>query len=453
MAALLGEVNLSQASAANEPHQILLPVVSKSAVATVFGAFLDSIPVDNGTETMAAAGMTWMHIPIYWSKVEPKEGDRKWNAVNAVDNALLAASSKYLSPILYVNDIPDWAVKSGFNGCGPLAQDKFAAMASFLTDLVARYSVAPYNVKYFELWSEEDAFGVLGCWGDPGDSASFGGAYYGEMLKVAYPAVKKGNPQAQVLFGGLLMGCNPDHIERCVGNPAENLSVAHFLEGALNNGAGPYFDGISFHAYDYYGSLGSYSNANWGSAWNTTGPVASLKVAYLRSLLSRYGLTGKFLMNTEAAVLCGKTGQEPTCVTEAHATTVSIYIVQVFASGIADGLRSVFWFSTDGWRGSQLLDSRLAPLSTYKAYTTVSSRLSEAAFTGVMTRYAHIKGYEFSQNGARVWVLWSVAGDGKPVAVNLGRVPSAMYNMYGDSLPVANPLNVDLEPVFVVFNP
>src|SRR5450759_920104 len=103
------------------------------------------------------------------------------------------------------------------------------------------------------------------------------------MLKTAYPAIKAASPSAQVLFGGLLMDCKPEICSDDVKNRS------HFLEGALVNGAGDFFDGVSFHAYDYYqGVLGQYSNSNWGAAWNTTGPVLLVKAAYLRQLLDQY---------------------------------------------------------------------------------------------------------------------------------------------------------------------
>ncbi len=50
---------------------------------------------------------------------------------------------------------------------------------------------------------------IFGCWGDPNDKTYYGGEYYAEMLKRAYPAVKAANPQAIVLNGGLLLDCDP----------------------------------------------------------------------------------------------------------------------------------------------------------------------------------------------------------------------------------------------------
>ena len=430
-----------------------MPVmITPSAPNSIFGAFLDSSASDNGMSKMAAAGMGWAHFSFYWSSVEPTQGARNWGSVSGIDLNLILAANNHMTSILYINDTPGWALKSGFK-CGAVAQDKFPDMAQFLTDLVKHYSLPPYNVKYYELWSEEDASGTLGCWGDPSDTTSYGGGYYGEMLKVAYPAIKAANPQAQVLFGGLLMDCDPVHV--CGGDPLK-LSIASFLKGALDHGAGPYFDGISFHAYDYYFStLGHYSNSNWGSAWNTTGPVALAKAAYLRNLLAQYNLTGKYLMNTEAALLCGATGQEPTCVTSDHSTTLSAYIAQSFAGGIADGLKAKLWFSTAGWRGSGLLDSHLNPLPTYYAYKNVQTLLGQDSYVRTITDFPGVFGYEFINNATNrlSWVLWSVTPVGNPQTITLSSTPAAVYDMYGTALPVGTTIGVGLTPIFIVFGP
>jgi hypothetical protein len=459
-----GAMGSSQAKASNGPFKVYLPIIVKPAVVylpilarptvvTAFGAFLDAPGVNNGLAQMSTAGATWARILVSWSKVESSAGQRDWGNVATLENKLKAVSNHHMNAILYIDDTPSWALKAGYP-CGAVAQDKFEDLARFLTDLVTRYSVAPFNVKYYELWNEPDVAGGLGCWGDTDDTTFYGGGYYGEMLKVAYPAIKAADPQAQVLFGGLLMDCNPDHVEYCGGDPADKRRIGRFLEGALVDGAAPFFDGISFHAYDYYGGgLGQYSNSNWGTAWNTTGPVVLAKAAYLRNLLAQYNVNGKYLMNTEVAMLCGRTGQEPVCTTSDHEATLSSYILQSFAAGMADGLGVMVWFSVAGWRGSGLLDANLTPLPPYNAYKNARVWLGGAGFIRTVTDFTGIQGYEFSNNGLRIWVLWSVIGAGNPLIITLGMAPRAVYDMYGTSLPPASSLNIGLEPLFVVFKP
>jgi len=260
---------------------------------TPFGVFLDAETAVNVLAEMKSANVTWIHPTFSWSAIEPRVGQRNWGAVSGFESILRTAASQQINAIIYLQGTPNWARKAGYSCGGAVAPDKLQDLGRFLTDLVARYSAPPFNVQYYELWNEQEVSGFLGCWGDPSDPTYYGGGYYGEMLKTAYPAIKAASPSAQVLFGGLLMDCKPEICSDDVKNRS------HFLEGALVNGAGGSFDGVSFHAYDYYqGVLGQYSNSNWGTAWNTTGPVLLAKAAYLRQLLAQYHVSGKYLMNT-----------------------------------------------------------------------------------------------------------------------------------------------------------
>jgi hypothetical protein len=76
-------------------------------------------------------------------------------------------------------------------------------------DLVSRYSVAPYNVKYWEIWNEPDidhtiftSDSTFGCWGEQSDALGFGGGYYAQALQAAYPQIKAADPEAQVCSAG-----------------------------------------------------------------------------------------------------------------------------------------------------------------------------------------------------------------------------------------------------------
>ena len=99
------------------------------------------------------------------------------------------------------------------------------------------------------------------------------------------------------------------------------------MEGILRSNGGEFFDGISFHAYDYYSGPYQYNNPNWHSNRESTGPVLIAKARYLRSLLASYQQTGKFLMNTEAGVLCGPSEDSPECQSKEFGLTKAAYTV------------------------------------------------------------------------------------------------------------------------------
>ena len=450
-------VTASSVAAAPGPSTIIyLPLVlNRFPIQTVFGAGMDQLTSGGGLDQMVAAQISWTRpTGVVWSSVEPTEGTYNWSVLASLESELQNASSKGIQVILIVHSTPQWARKIAGSGptCGPISQGKLPAFSSFMRALVARYSVPPYNVKYWEIWNEPDidpSFvspdSPYGCWGDQND-AHYGGGYYAEMLKVTYPQIKAANPQAQVLIGGLLLDCDPIH------PPAGNdCKPARFLEGILINNGGPYFDGVSFHAYDYYfGQSGQYGNSNWQSAWNTTGPVLIAKTQFIQSLLSQYSVSGKFLMNTESALLCNACSND-----SVFETTKANYVVQAYVAAIAQGLRANIWYSVLGWQNSGLLNSDLSPRPAYTAFRFARSELRDAKFAGDITSSdiggaSSVKGYKFNRGDRRIWVLWSL--DGATHLITLP-VPLAAWDALGHSVSPAASMNVSLNPLYLEWNP
>lgn len=422
------------------------------------GVFIrDFLPVAED-ELLQQERVQWSRFDkFHWDVIEPANvaaSEFDWNVVD--EAGLLVASEKGVQVIATILFTPDWAQKYPGIACGPIAEGALAEFADFMQALVSRYSQPPYNVKYWELGNEPDVAynGVpprigFGCWGEPED-AYFGGGYYAEMLKAVYPKIKAADPEAQILIGGLLLDCdpvNPPETEPGSGE-VKNCTPSRFLEGILGNGGGDYFDGVSFHAYDYYAATpGKYSNINWHSAWDTTGPVLIPKTRFIRSVLNSYGHAGKYLINTEVALICGRDGSEDYCLAEEFELTKAYYLAQAFAAARAEGLRANMWYSLDGWRGSQLVDENQQPNLAYRAYSFSAELLNEAAYAGEISAYPGVRGYQFVKDEARMWLLW--AQDEGTHAVHLEEAPSAIYDVLGNAFPASQDINVTLAPVYV----
>jgi len=411
----------------------------------------------NDIEQAAQAGAYWVRgNALLWSVVEPAEGNRDWGAVASLERELESISAHGMQTILIVRGTPSWAQKILGIHCGPVKSGKLKEFATFVHDAVVRYRQPPYNVKYWELGNEPDVDPALvmadspyGCWGDP-DDAYYGGGYYAEMLKDVYPAIKSADPEAQVLVGGLLLQCDPDNPPDAKGQPGvkADCSPAKFLEGVLRNGGGDYFDGVSFHAYDYYYYLlGKYGNENWHSSWKTTGPVLIAKANYLYNLLAQYGFQDKFLMNTEVAALCGVTGNEAPCWQEDWTNTKAYHLVEAYTVAATVGLRANIWFCMTGWRGSGLVDSNRQPVPAYQALAFNHQMLQGATPWGEVTLYQGVKGFAFQRDDNLLWVLWSLDGQDHPIP--LGSLPGAVYNVLGESLAPDLNITITLSPIYI----
>jgi hypothetical protein len=236
------------------------------------------------------------------------------------------------------------------------------------------------------------------------------------------------------------MDCNPD-------NPpaGKDCSASRFFEGILRNGGADYFDIVSYHAYDYYKeAIGKYSNANWASAWGTTGPVSIAKYNFLKQLLNAYGAPDKPVMNTESALLClENVANGVICAGNAvFETTKAYYVGQAYASAIALGLRANLWYSLLGWPGrySGLLDASRSPLPAYNAFVTARARLSNASYLGPITAadvgdLTGLMGFKFDRGDREVWAVWTK--DANAHTLTLPRAPVAVWGAQGAALPFA----------------
>lgn len=434
---------------AQEPDfMVYLPLVLRSypPPPPVFGVQMFNIAPSGGLQQAVDAGMRWVRYSAFgWDRIEPTRTNPltyDWSVVN--ETSLSNAGQNGMQVIATVQFTPYWAQKYPGSYCGPIRQDQFAAFAQFLTALVNRYKQPPYNVKYWELGNEPDApvwynRSGYGCWGETGDPY-YGGRYYGEMLKAAYPAIKAADPQAQVLIGGLLLDCDPRNPP-----PGKDCTPARFLEGILKAGGGPYFDAVSFHAYAYYGgSKGQMINRNWtGGNWVQTTATPE-KVSFLRAVLNQYGVAGKPLLNTESALLCSQA--TPDCL-----DTQAAYIPRAYAEAMALGLEAQIYYAllNESWYYTGLLNTDLSPKPTYEAYKTAASMLSNAQYVGSATGLpTNITGYTFKyrDGSGYIDVLWSKYTSAYAMSVPPG---AAVYDRFGVLLATGGTVNVDYRPVYV----
>ena len=413
-----------------------------------------SVDENGGLLEMETAGTEWTRRDLVWSKVEPNIGDRRWNEISSFDADILNAQAHGMEFIAIIESAPSWARKDPLK-CSPVKADSFDELANFAYDAVNKYSKPPYDVITWELLNEPDAPSVLGCWGDPGDTSYYGGAHYGEMLKVVYPRMKEANPNIKVYFGGLLLDCDPatpDEI-RC--------GYANFLEGALVVGAGPFFDGVSFHGYDYYdgevNGIGSYSNQNWNSTQETTGPVLLAKANFIRSVLSKNGVSGKDLIVTENALICGDASGSSSafCDTPAHETTKAYYLAQSFTMALVEDWKSIIWWSVFGHRFSGLFNQDLShPQPAYYTYQFMTDKLDSAKYAApVLTQYENLMAYEFNRNGKTIWVVW--AKTNSPTQISLPWLPTGIWQIgtdgKGQVITASQSLTINQAPMVIEY--
>jgi hypothetical protein len=449
-------------------NPLFLPLVGKGypAPPPVYGVELLSFSewkLDKATQ----ANVNWVRYDTFsWAKIEPTAPNPghtyDWNTVN--NAGLIEAAQANLTVIAVVKNTPTWAQKPPGHICGPIASSAWGAFYDFVYQLVSIYSAPPYNIRYFEFGNEPDADttgmsadlqAIFGCWANPNDKTYYGGEYYAEMLKRAYPAVKAANPQAIVLNGGLLLDCDPRYPP-----PGKDCLPAQFLEGILHNQGAAYFDVLTFHSYPYYGlPQDGYPGRNLGpqivdennASFAGSGGQLVGKVDYLRYVMGKYGIN-KPIMMTEVGLQC-KVPNE--CVvgtppSNAFLELQADYVVQTYTRSWGLNLLSAVWYTLEDstWNHTGLFTGFVGRPG-YNALVFMTNELKDTNIGAPITQFSGLRGYEFTNATKRIWVLWAPNGitgiQISPTNVN------KIYDKYGNPItPIPSSITIT-HPTYIEF--
>ncbi len=172
-------------------------------------------------------GFNWAKGYVNWATVEPEPGQFRW--VDP-DNVTKAFRDQELKILLRIHGTPAWARPPDSSLSHPPTD--LADFARFVTALANRYRG---QVAAYEIWNEPN---LQYEWGnlEPDPAA------YTDMLKTAYIAIKKADPEAQVISGGLAT---------TGGGSATAYGDLDFLQGMYEAGAKGFFDAFGSHPYAY----------------------------------------------------------------------------------------------------------------------------------------------------------------------------------------------------------
>lgn len=217
-------------------------------------------------------GARWLRFDAKWGVVEPKRGQRRWEAY---DRVVAQAQARGIRVLMVVGYPADWAQP----GRRASSVDP-AAYAAYAAELVARY--APLGVLHYELWNEPNTGSFWRPAPDP--------AAYARLVRAAYPAMKAVDAEVTVLAGAMapVSGREPPD---CRGGGTKIGPIA-FLRELLRQGIGGSFDALSYHPYTGGALPGEEHPCN---AWHQ---IAGTEPS-LRSVLEEAGHGDKAIWVTE----------------------------------------------------------------------------------------------------------------------------------------------------------
>jgi hypothetical protein len=237
--ALLCLAGLS-ASAALAPAGLAGPVARAhpSATAPLGGVNISSAGnwavSDQQTALAQALHAKVVRTEVRWSAMEPNGPQIDQTALGGLDRLMRDAAARGVKVIVFVDSTPCWASSAPaalLRKCAPgrppgkanlWPPTNPAAYATFVAYLAQRYGA---HLAAIEIWNEPDQ----------ANEQHFAGPekakHYAEILRAAYPAIKRADPSMPVIAGSLV-GYN-----------------GVFLRALYAAGIKGYYDGLAVHFY------------------------------------------------------------------------------------------------------------------------------------------------------------------------------------------------------------
>jgi hypothetical protein len=356
------------------------------------------------------AGIKWVRVPLFWSRVEPANTtpeNYNWSYYDTIFSNTIEAG---FDLILTIQGNPGWAAI--YPG-GPIDKVDISEFVEFVVALVERYdgdgiddALGSPRIRYWEFYNEPDNGNVLyaeqgwGYWGH-------NGAGYAQMLAAVYGPVKAASAEARVVMGGLAYDWFEDQ-----GGPF----VREFLDDVLSNGGGQYFDVMNFHYYWPF-----------GPDWFSYGIEIIGKTNFLRSKLLSYGVEKPFICTESGAWSQLEGGSDE---------IQSRYVTKLYARSMVAGLQYVIWFTLQDYaedpRNWGLLDDNLDPKPAYSAYQVLTTEMAGARYKRALTSvetggWSETEGYLYTfpcrVSSKEIYVVWTNYGEVyRPLTVAADRI-------------------------------
>ena len=360
-------------------YTAFLPLVQKhgppqAKLGVDFGAMATITDViDYDFPVAKEMGAQWMRVFLPWMGIETSPGQYDWDEYDPVFERL---GELGFNAIVVIYGAPDWAAEEN---CGPISDT--LALENFLEALVPRYAEV---VDAWEFINEPDGrvphvYGpMIGCWG-------LHPAEYARQLGIFYARVKTLDADALVFFGGLAYDC-----WQC--EEPYNVFERGFFEQALQNGAGPYFDGVSLHYYPIN---------------PVDFPTMAHKVNEIRDTMTRNGVYGKKIWVTETGMWVNLNGSPD---------LQRDFIVRELTRGFGAGVDNIFWFdprehalgknAVERW----LISANHEPIYGYNTFQNLAEKLEGMHCDGAYGDVPEdIEAYKFLGPARSLYILWSNA--------------------------------------------
>jgi hypothetical protein len=389
------------AGQATSTYTIDLPLIATTPIPpSILGIDL-RVSAPNGAEAYAHELGSWIRAgDMNWDQVEATQGTYQWSVMAGFDANVARIRAIGGEPTAIMMRTPLWATAIDGRVCAPPSDQAIDDFERFAEAAARRYTGA-LRIDIWQVGNEvdfhpnrvEDNFGS-GCWGT--DIAPYyGGDHYGEVLMRVAAAIRRGNPQARIIAGGLAYP--NDQQEQTLG----------FVHGILASGAAHSFNWLS---YTGYGNQG-------------INDMMVLRAARLREVFQANGYPNIALISAELGLTCTNAFQCPSD----FQTLQAAYASRIVAEAIAADLSTISWYTTSLAAANDPYEHRivdnqngtLVPRPAFYALrNTVDILEGAVSATGRFTGFPNQQGsvmLSFTKGGKQIYVVWDPYRNGAAV--------------------------------------
>lgn len=236
---------------------------SRFSYGLAMGDSLDGMSQEKQLATLKhikSLGFDEVRFNLDWNAIQPN--NNKTYIWAASDILVRNVQRSGLNAIIILDRTPPWARPKSCTGsffCAPAQPSDFA---TFAAAAAARYR--GHNIAAWEIWNEPN---IVNFW-KPSPSPD----QYTKVLKAAYQVIKRQNPSAQVLIGGLAGDA--------INESTSYIDARTFLSELYTDGAKNNFDGAAYHPYTSLRLPDTPAAHNgWPKLYETSPSIRSILVA------------------------------------------------------------------------------------------------------------------------------------------------------------------------------
>lgn len=310
---------------------------------------------------MVEGGLLWHRQDFTWNAIEPENGTFTFDQYDQVVEEATGAGVRVLGILDYSAEWASSAPTTWTDGRDRAPPKNLEDWREYVYKTVDHFKG---RVSHWEVWNEPN---IDDFWLPEPDPLG-----YAKLLREAYLAAKKADPECTVLIGGFI-GFN-----------------FNWIRQVYSYGASRYFDAMAFHPY--VGEELCFDQFNF-----------SEKMKELKQIMSENGDADKDIWFTELAWGIG-----PKITREDQAN----FLVRAYVLSLAEGVDRLLWFNFRGSpleEGSGLLDHDFTRRPAFIAHANLA-RLLDGAQYDSRVRIKGVECHTFRKGDEKILFIWVANG-------------------------------------------